>query len=215
MARFAKLDIGAGKTFDLSKFSPDIQKAIAAGLADVSTDVDALMKKVNSNEVRSSEFFGTREALKNNYLYRFLGAKLGLYGNSGAEAIYLAYFVDAQQHPLDASSTNFTLTFPKGQLPPAKAFWSVTMYDGKTQFLVANPLKRYLLNSPMLKSFKFAPDGSLTFYVQKDSPGPAKQSNWLPAPNGPFYMILRLYIPSPEVQNGTWKQPLLEPVAAH
>jgi hypothetical protein len=86
------------------------------------------------------------------------------------------------------------------------------MYDGKTQLLVANPLKRYLLNSTMMKSFKYGSDGSLTFYVQKDSPGATKESNWLPAPDGTFYGILRIYMPALEVVNGTWKKPLMQPV---
>jgi hypothetical protein len=96
--------------------------------------------------------FGTREFL-NDYLYRFAGAKLGLYGNSGEEAIYLAYFVAATGAQADASKHGYRLTFPKGRLPPARAFWSLTMYDGRTQLLVANPLKRYLLNSTLEKSF--------------------------------------------------------------
>jgi hypothetical protein len=104
------------------------------------------------------------------------------------------------------------LRFPKGGLPPAKAFWSLTMYDGKTQFLVANPLNRYLLNSPMLDQFKYGDDGSLTLYVQKDSPGAGKESNWLPAPDGPFYAVLRIYMPGEAVVNHTWKKPPLEPV---
>ena len=148
--------------------------------------------------------------MKNNYLYRFAGAKLGLYGNSGDEAIYLGYFVDASHQSLDASKNDYTIRFPKGQLPPAHAFWSLTMYDGKSQLLVANPLKRYLLNSTMLKSFKFGTDGSLTFYLQKNAPGSGKDSNWLPAPDGPFYGILRIYMPAPEVLNGAWKKPPLE-----
>ncbi len=211
MARFAKLNIGAGKTFDFSKLSPESQKAVTDGIADAGKDMDALMKQVNADEVSSSDFFGTRAFLKGNYLYRYAGAKLGLYGNSGAEAIYLAYFVDANHQPLDASKTAYTMMFPKGGLPPAKAFWSLTMYDGKTQFLVANPLKRYLLNSTMLKSFKYGSDGSLTLYLQKDSPGTAKEPNWLPAPDGPFYAILRIYMPAPEVVNGTWKKPQMQP----
>jgi hypothetical protein len=214
MERFAKLNIGAGNTFDFAKFSPELQKAVTDGIADVGKDVDALKKRINAGEVISSDLFGTREFLKNNYLYRFVGAKLGLYGNSGDEAIYSPYFVDANHQPLDAARTRYTLLFPKDQLPPAKAFWSLTMYDGKTQFLVANPLKRYLLNSTMLKSFKYGSDGSLTLYIQKDSPDVAEQSNWLPAPDGPFYAMLRLYMPAIEVQNGTWKNPPMEPVNA-
>jgi hypothetical protein len=212
LARFAKLDIGAGKTFDISKFPPEVQKAISDGIADAGTDLNALMKQINTDQVSSSDMFGTRAFLKGNYLYRYAGAKLGLYGNSGDEAIYIAYFVDANHQPVDASKNNYELQFPKGQLPPAHAFWSLTMYDGKTQLLVANPLKRYLLNSTMLKTFKYGPDGSLTFYVQKTSPGPAKNANWLPAPDGPFYAILRIYMPAPEVLNGTWKKPLLQPM---
>jgi hypothetical protein len=140
------------------------------------------------------------------------GAKLGLYGNSGAEAIYLSYFVDAKNQPCDGSRTKYVLRFPKGGLPAAKAFWSLTMYDGSTQFLVANPLNRYLLNSPMLDKFKYGDDGSLTLYVQKDSPGADKESNWLPAPNGPFYAVLRIYMPGEAVVDGTWKKPPLESV---
>jgi hypothetical protein len=211
MDRFAKINIGAGKTFNISAFSPEIQKAINDGVADAGTDLNALMKKINSDQISSSDMFGTRAFLKGNYLYRYAGAKLGLYGNSGEEAIYLAYFVDANQQLLDASKTNYPLQFPKGQLPPAHAFWSLTMYDGKSQFLVANPLNRYLLNSTMLKSLKYGPDGSLTFYVQKNSPGSAKTSNWLPAPDGPFYTVLRIYMPATEVLDGTWKRPLLQP----
>ncbi len=97
MDRFSRLNIGAGKTFDLAQFSGEIQKAITDGIADAATDLDALMKQINSDQVSSSEMFGTRAFLKNNYLYRYAGAKLGLYVNSGDEAIYLAYFVDANQ----------------------------------------------------------------------------------------------------------------------
>jgi hypothetical protein len=187
-----------------------VQKAIGDGIFDGGVAMEGLMKQINADEVSSSQFFGSREYLKGNWLCRFAGAKLGLYGNSGEEAIYLGYFVDANHQPLDASKNSYTMEFPKGQLPDARAFWSVTMYDGKSQLLVANPLKHYLLNSTMLKFFKYGADGSLTFYLQKDSPGAAKTTNWLPAP-GPFYAILRIYMPAPEVLNGTWKKPLLQP----
>ena len=173
-----------------------------------------MMKKINTDQVRSSDLFGTREFLKNNYLYRFIGAKLGLYGNSGADAAYFGYFIDADHRPLDASKSNYELHFAKGAIPEYHAFWSLTMYDGKTQLLVANPLQRYLLNSTTLKSYKYGPDGSLTFYIQKDSPGKDKESNWLPAPDGPFYAIYRVYMPGEAVLNGTWKKPQMQAVAA-
>jgi hypothetical protein len=212
MERFARINVGANKTFDLASFSPEIKQAITGGIADSATDADSVMKKVNTDQILSSDFFGTREFLKNNYLYRYMGAKLGLYGNSGADAIYFGYFVDANQHPLDASKSNYELHFSKDGIPEYHAFWSLTMYDGKTQFLVANPLKRYLLNSTTLKSYKYGPDGSLTFYIQKDSPGKDKESNWLPAPDGPFYAVYRVYMPGKAVLNGTWKKPQMQPV---
>jgi hypothetical protein len=141
MERFATLDIGAGKTFGLNERSPEQQQAVRDGIADAGRDLDGVMKRINAEEISSADMFGTRDFLKNNYLHRFAGAKLGLYGNSGEEAIYLAYFVDATGAPADASKHDYTLRFAKGQLPPARAFWSLTMYDGKTQLLVANPLK--------------------------------------------------------------------------
>jgi hypothetical protein len=114
---------------------------------------------------------------------------------------------------MDGSKNNYTLTFAKDSLPPVNAFWSVTMYDGKTQFLIDNPINRYLINSPMLPNLKKNPDGSLTLYIQKDSPGKPKEPNWLPAPNGPIYLVMRLYWPKntpPSILppgSGTWQPP--------
>jgi len=131
------------------------------------------------------------------------------------EAVYPMARVDGKGQPLDGSKHNYTLTFPAGQLPPVNAFWSVTMYDGKTQLLIQNPINRYLINSPMLPQMKKNPDGSLTLYIQKDSPGGDKQSNWLPAPNGPIYLVMRLYWPRTEqpsvlpAGSGTWKPPAI------
>ncbi len=214
MARFAKLNLGAGKTFELDAFTPAVQQAIIDGIADTRADVEGMMKKINTDQVQSSDLFGTREFLKNNYLYRFVGAKLGLYGNSGADAAYFGYFIDSEHLPLDASKSNYQLHFAQGAIPEYHAFWSLTMYDGKTQLLVANPMQRYLLNSTMLKSYKYGSDGSLTFYIQKDTPGKDKESNWLPAPDGPFYCIYRVYMPGDAVLNGAWKKPQMQASAA-
>ena len=87
------------------------------------------------------------------------------------------------------------------------------MYDGKTQLLVANPINRYLINSPMLPSLKNNADGSLTLYLQHDSPGPELESNWLPAPAGPIYVVMRLYWPKEAALNGQWKPPTVQLVA--
>ena len=121
--------------------------------------------------------------------------------------------VDADGDTLDGSKHNYTLTFPAGQLPPVNAFWSVTMYDGKSQLLIKNPIDRYLINSPMLPDMKKNEDGSLTLHIQKDSPGSDKESNWLPAPNDTIYLVMRLYWPKTEAPSvlpagsGSWSPP--------
>jgi len=213
LARFARLGIGPGRRFDPNTLPPEVQAAVAAGIKQAfDEDFAEMMKRINAGTLSSGDVFGTRAFLKNNYVYRFTGAKLGIYGNSREEAFYPSYFADAEGKQPDASQHRYILRFERGQLPPARAFWSLTMYDGKSQLLVANPLNRYLLNSPMQETFKYGPDGSVTFYVQKDSPGTDKESNWLPAPSGPFYLILRIYVPKPETFNGQWQQPKLERV---
>ena len=122
-------------------------------------------------------------------------AKGGLYGNDAIEAMYPYTRMDATGETLDGSKHNYTITFPAGQLPPVNAFWSVTMYDGKSQLLIKNPINRYLINSPMLPDMKKNDDGSLTLYIQKDTPGADKETNWLPAPNDTIYLVMRLYWP--------------------
>ncbi|WP_371916709.1 DUF1214 domain-containing protein [Pseudomonas sp. C9] len=115
--------------------------------------------------------------------------------------------------PLDGSKHNYTITFAAGQLPPVNAFWSVTMYDGKSQLLIENPINRYLINSPMLPGMKKNADGSLTLYLQKNSPGADKESNWLPAPNDRIYLVMRLYWPKTQAPSilppgkGAWSPP--------
>jgi hypothetical protein len=148
-------------------------------------------------------------------LSRAAAAKAGIYGNDAVEAMYPLTTALADGEPLDGSKHNYTLTFAKADAPPVNAFWSVTMYDGKSQLLIKNPINRYLINSPMLTGMKTNPDGSLTLYIQNKSPGKAKESNWLPAPDGPIYLVMRLYWPKetpPSILpagEGTWKPPAL------
>ena len=140
-------------------------------------------------------------------------AKAGIYANDPVEATYPLTRTDATGETLDGSKHSYTLTFAADQFPPVNAFWSVTMYDGKTQLLIENPINRYLINSPMLPNMKKNEEGSLTLYIQKDSPGADKEANWLPAPNGPIYLVMRLYWPKVEPPSilppgeGTWKPP--------
>lgn len=205
-ARLARLGIVPGKPFDPSRLSPELQDAIRAGMADAWAEFEALKIPINEGKVTSGDLFGTRANLKNNYLYRMAGAALGIYGNSKEEAMYPAYFVDAEGKPLTGAN-RYELRFAPGQLPPVDAFWSLTMYEQPSSLLVANPLNRYLLNSPMMDQFKRDPDGGLTLLLQHESPGPDKESNWLPAPAGPFSALLRLYLPKSDALTGKWSPP--------
>lgn len=215
--RFAKIGLGGEGKFDIKTLSPEIQKALEEGAKEGFSEMEVFVKDNTSDPLVSAKIFGTREFLnksaKQNYnlnelfILRAVAAYMGIYGNSGDEAIYPTYLVDAKGAPFDASQNKYTLTFKKGELPPVTAFWSLTMYDGKTQLLIDNPLNRYLLNSPMMEQFVLNKDGSLTLYVQNESPGKELEANWLPAPDGPFYAVMRLYGPKKEALKGLWKNP--------
>jgi hypothetical protein len=214
-AKLTRLGIGAGKTFDFKALSPEQKAALIEGMKDGDAKIDQYLatgeKIINGWKVGS--YFGDRAFFHGNWLLRAAGAKAGIYGNDAIEATYPMTKTLANGEPLDGSKHNYTLTFPAGQLPPVNAFWSITMYDGKSQLLIKNPINRYLINSPMLPNLKKNADGSLTLYIQKDSPGANKESNWLPAPNDLIYLAMRLYWPKetpPSVLppgEGTWKPP--------
>lgn len=206
MARFAKIGVGAGRNFDASHLAPEMKTAIEQGMADAWAAFAGVKGQFDRKEVTFGDVFGTRDYLKNNYLYRMTAAVLGILGNSKEEAMYPMYYTDATGQKLDGTN-RYTLHFAPGQLPPVHAFWSLTMYELPSQLLVVNPLNRYLLNSPMLPQFQFDADGGLTLYVQNASPGKDKETNWLPAPPGPFFMALRLYWPKTEAIDGKWETP--------
>ena len=154
---------------------------------------------------------GDRAVYDGDWTQRAAVAVGGILANDPAEAVYAVTRQDKDGQTLDGASANYTLTFPADALPPVNAFWSVTMYDGKTQLLIKNPINRYLINSAMLPGLQTNADGSLTLYIQKDAPTePSQKANWLPAPNGPIYMVLRLYWPKEEVLDGSWLPPGLQ-----
>jgi hypothetical protein len=204
--RFTKIGIVPGKPLDVASLSPETKEATAAGMADGQKAIDERRLEAKS----AADLFGTREYLKNDYLARAVGAQVGIFANSKEEAFYTGYGYDAEGQPLDARQHHYRVHFSPGQLPPARAFWSLTMYDLPGLFLVANPINRYLINSPMLPDLKRDADGGLTLTIQHESPGKEKESNWLPAPNGPFNIYVRIYWPKPEVLDGTWKLPPME-----
>ena len=212
MARFAKIGVGAGKSFDVNSLSAEIRKALEDGIADAWASFKQLKEtQLDTGKKSSADAFGTRAYLKGNYLDRMSGAVLGIYGNSKQEAMYPAYFVDDEKKPLTGAN-RYTLRFAPGQLPPVNAFWSLTLYELPASLLYANSLNRYLINSPMLANLKRDADGGITLYVQNESPGPDKDPNWLPAPKGTFFTVLRLYWPKASALDGQWKAPALQRV---
>lgn len=207
--RFARIGIGPDGNFNPDTMSKETLQAVQDGMADAWAELTTFQKdKLNTGQVTSGQLFGTHAELKNNYLYRMAGAVLGIYGNVAAEAIYPVIATDSAGAPLTGAGGNhYTVRFAPGQLPPVNSFWSMTMYKMPQSLLVENPINRYLINSPMVPNLVKDPDGGITIYVQNEPPGPGKEANWLPAPDGPFQMILRLYWPKEEALNGSWKAP--------
>lgn len=213
--RLASIGIGPGRKFAFKDLSLEHKAAVLLAMKEgddkVQKFLDSGMKDINGWKLGA--LFGDADFYKGDWLKRAAAAKGGIYGNDAVEATYPMTRVDATGGVLDASKHNYTLTFTAGEMPPVDAFWSVTMYDGKSQLLIENPINRYLINSPMLPGMKKNADGSLTLYIQKDNPGPEKEANWLPAPNDTVYLVMRLYWPKTEAPSilpageGTWKPP--------
>jgi hypothetical protein len=209
MARLAGLGIGAGRKFDGNALSPELRNAVEAGMADAWRVEDEVHNQVASGKVSAGDLFGNREFMKNRYAYRMAADAGGIYGNSKEEAFYHVYYVDSSGQKLDTASNDYSLRFEPGQLPPVNAFWSVTLYEMPSQLLSANPLNRYLINSPMLPNLKRDADDGLTIHIRRKSPGQDREPNWLPAPAGPIKVALRLYLPKPEVARGEWTAPAI------
>jgi len=213
--RLGRLGIGPDGTYDYAALSPDIQAALKAGCTEGFGDMEAFIKANSGDPLVSGKIFGTRAfltdiagtdfGLDSPALLRSVAAHMGLYGNTGTEAIYPTFLADADGQPLNAAATRYTLTFPAGQLPPVNAFWSLTMYDAQTQLFIDNSLDRYLLNSSMMEQFELEADGALVLHIGQAPPDGKGEGNWLPAPAGPFYMVMRLYGPKAEALSGDWR----------
>ena len=206
-AQFSEIGIGPGEPYDFKSLPLEDRIGVGLGIKDGFESIQKRRDEIGTevNGWRIGSAFGDRSFYRGDDQLRAAAALAGIYGNDAIEALYPMAVSDSDGRKLDGSKYRYTITIPKDQFPPVNAFWSVTMYDGRTQLLVANPIDRYLINSPMLPNLKRNGDGSLTIYIQKDSPGRAKEPNWLPASDGPIYLVMRLYWPKQAALDGTWK----------
>jgi hypothetical protein len=211
IAPFARIGIVPGQDFDASKLRADLVKRIP----EVAFDRIMAQFKINKDvkDINGWMFTTKTGVYGTDYLMQALITAIGLGANRPQDAIYPTSQKDAEDHANDGAN-KYVMHFPRGQLPPVHGFWSVTMYDDK-YFFVSNPLNRYSI-SPR-QNLKTNPDGSTDLYIQKDSPGADKESNWLPAPAGRFILMLRMYWPNesdPSIIDGSWKIPPVQKVAA-
>lgn len=212
LARFARIGLVAGQEFDPSRLrNADFAKRVPQ----IAFDRILLQFKVNK-EVKDINGWGytTKTGIYGtDYFMRAFVTAIGLGANRPQDAVYPSSQKDGEGKAYDGAA-KYVLRFANGQLPPARGFWSLTMYDSN-YFFVANPINRYSISAR--QNLKPNPDGSVDIYIQKDSPGADKESNWLPAPSGKFQLMMRLYWPndkSPSIVNGTWKPPAVKKLAA-
>ena len=196
--KMAKVGLGS----NASKPSAEIRAAMQQGMQDALAE----LKKASKHIADPSLFFRSRKDTDKDYFNRALGVMVGIFGNVKKISVYFAVAKDDQGELFDGSKHNYSITFASDNIPPAKNFWSWTMYKLPQRWLVDNPIDRYSIGSatPGLKKAK---DGSITFTFQAKSPGKGKAGNWLPAPEGPFWLVLRTYGPGKSILNKTWKMP--------
>lgn len=204
LQRFAKLGIAPGQPFEASKLDPAIAAALEEGLQAGHERLLAEAKASRGKEINGWTILPPNVAnFGTDYTTRAVVALVGLGANLPADAIYPHAVADSEGQPLSGAN-RYTMRFEKGQFPPVKAFWSITTYNDKQGF-IKNPIDRYAIGDR--DKLQFAPDGSLTLYIQNDAPGKDKESNWLPVPEGSFNLFMRLYWPEQAIVEGTWQIP--------
>lgn len=196
-----QLGIGTDGKLDTASLSEEQKTALAQGV----NMAQAEMKEVGDKTKDASKLFGTRDRLKQDYLTRAMGVYLGIFGNTTDQSFYFSLNKDENGQLLDASKHDYIIHMDKAHLPPVKYFWSITMYSLPQRLLVDNSDNRYSFSNstPDLKKGK---DGSVTFYVSAKKPAD-NSVNWLPAPEGPFWPVLRTYGPDKAITGGQWKAP--------
>ena len=201
VAKLAKLGIVAGKPFDIEKLDPAAARALQAVPKKAQAAIMGHFK--DAGELKNGWTFTTNAGVYGTkYLQRAFITAIGLGANRPQDAVYPTSEGDGAGKPYSGAN-KYVMHFAKGETPPAKGFWSLTMYDGD-YFFVKNPLNRS--NVSPRNDLKYNADGSLDLYIQHDSPGKDKEANWLPAPAGKFILMMRLYWPqesTPSIIDGS------------
>jgi hypothetical protein len=203
LARMRRLGLEPGAAFDPTRLVPEVVDAIERGVDDAKRFI---VTKPQRNPTFADGWIVQVEdigAYGADYLQRAAVGHFGLGANLPGDAVYPFAVTDADGRPLDARH-RYVLHFEAGELPPARAFWSLTLY-GADQFFYDNPLGRYALGDR--DALVANDDGSLDLYLQHDQPDAERLANWLPAPAGPFSLVLRIYWPAPSVLNRLWSPP--------
>ena len=201
IARIETLGIGPGATFRMERFTPEVRKAVEEGVVN---GIKIMRETILGKIVNGWQIALDMGRYGTNYPYRAGWTFFGVGGNLAEDAVYPFSGVDSEGKLFNGANT-YVLNFTKAEIPPVNAFWSLTLYDNHS-YLVPNPINRYALGDR--SHLNFAEDGSLMLYIQSDSPGKDKESNWLPAPeNTGFKLALRLYSPKKEVASGSWAPP--------
>jgi hypothetical protein len=217
VAKFETIGIGPGMT-PSTQTNETIRQALENGITEGEKIINARLRVLGANVngwdiigmvVNGSNITNNVGNFGTDYLLRAAVAKYGLFANSPEEAVYPGTFTDSQGQNLTGAN-KYLLHFDKGQTPPVNAFWSLTMYNNASYF-VDNPINRYAIGD-RTPGLKYNEDGSLDIYIQHDNPGPGKESNWLPAPEGDFNLSMRLYIPQDPVLKGEYQYPPLQRV---
>jgi hypothetical protein len=209
-SRIGELGIDGSGTFELDALSHEIRTAVELGVV----DARQLLRTATARATGPVGWFGTRAEYGGNILARAVGAHLGLYRLPADEAWYGGWPADSEgTAPPDAGACDYTIRFEPGRLPPARFFWSVAIHRLPGHTLVDNPERRYWIGD-RTPSLHHDPDGGLTLYVQRERPAEADEAaNWLPAPAGPFTLVMRIYGPKAAVNEGSWQLPPLVPRA--
>jgi hypothetical protein len=220
VTKFETIGIGPGKMPSVQITNDTVRKALENGIVEGEKLIDAKARELGTT-VNGWDILGLTISEEGgegkielgdygtDYLLRTSIAKFGLFANSPEEAVYPTALTDNQGQNLTGMH-NYVIHFDKGQTPPVNAFWSLTLYNNAS-YLADNPINRYAIGD-RTPGLKYNDDGSLDIYIQHDSPGADKESNWLPSPSGDFSLNLRTYVPQDAILKGEYHYPPIQRV---